>query len=127
MKKEAESKKTTPEKKWYVVDAAGLHLGRLATQLAHILSGKHKPAYIPHQDVGDFIIVTNAEKIVVTGNKETQKIYYRHSQYPGGLKKTSLAETRQKQPEQIIHLAVKGMLPNNKLRDVRLKKLKVYA
>jgi len=122
-----EKNKTEVDKKWYVVDASGLTLGRLATRLAHVLSGKHKPNYVAHHDVGDFIIVTNAEKVVVTGNKETDKFYYRHSQYPSGLKKTSVARTRVKKPEQIIELAVRGMLPQNKLRDPRLKKLKVYT
>lgn len=115
------------EKEWYVVDAAGKTLGRLAVKVAHILQGKHKTSFVPHQDMGDYVIVTNAEKIAVTGKKEEQKTYYRHSQYPSGLKATSLKEMRAKHPERIISLAVKGMLPHNKLRDKRLKKLKVYA
>ena len=115
------------EKKWFVVDAEGKTLGRLATRVAHILLGKHKPSFIAHQDVGDFVIVTNAEKVVLTGNKEEDKKYYRHSQYPSGLKVTSAREMRKKHPDRIISEAVKGMLPQNKLRDYRLTKLKVYA
>lgn len=115
------------DKKWYHIDANGKTLGRLATKIATILSGKHKPTFVPHEDVGDFIIVTNAEKISVTGNKEVDKKYYRHSQYPSGLKTASLKELREKKPELILELAVEGMLPQNKLRDRRMKKLKVYA
>jgi large subunit ribosomal protein L13 len=115
------------EKDWYFVDAEGKTLGRLAVRIAQVLSGKHKPTFVPHQDVGDFVIVTNAEKVKVTGQKEEQKRYYRHSQYPGGLKEVSLKEMRAKHPERIIALAVKGMLPQNKLRDRRLKKLKIYV
>lgn len=116
----------TPDKKWYVVDASGKPLGRLASRIAQILTGKHKPTYIPHQDQGDFVVVTNAEKVKVTGNKERQKTYYHHTEYPTGLKMISLAELRKKHPERILQLAVKGMLPQNKLRDRRLKKLKIY-
>ena len=115
------------EKDWYFVDAEGKTLGRLAVRIAQVLSGKHKPTFVPHQDVGDFVIVTNAEKVKVTGQKEEQKRYCRHSQYPGGLKEVSLKEMRAKHPERIIALAVKGMLPQNKLRDRRLKKLKIYV
>lgn len=114
------------EKDWYFVDAEGKTLGRLAVRIAQVLSGKHKPVFVPHQDVGDFVIVTNAEKVIVTGKKEEQKKYYRHSQYPGGLKEVSLREMRAKHPGRLIELAVKGMLPQNKLRDRRLKKLKIY-
>lgn len=118
---------TKVDKKWYVVDAEGKTLGRLATRVATVLLGKHKPTFIAHQDVGDFVIVTNAEKIVLTGNKERDKRYYRHSQYPSGLKEVSALEMRKKHPERLISLAVKGMLPQNKLRDRRLTKLKIYV
>jgi large subunit ribosomal protein L13 len=115
------------EKEWYHVDATGKNLGRLASKIAQILMGKHKPTFLRHQDVGDFVVVTNAEKVAVTGKKEEGKIYYHHTQYPGGLKAMSLKEMRSKHPERIIMYAVKGMLPQNKLRDRRLKKLKVYV
>lgn len=115
------------EKKWYVVDAEGKRLGRLASRIAHILLGKHKPSFIKHIDVGDFVVVTNAEKVVLTGNKEQDKKYYTHSQYPGGLKVTNAEKMRKTHPERLISLAVEGMLPQNKLRDRRLKKLKIYT
>lgn len=115
------------DKKWHHIDANGKNLGRLAAKIATILSGKHKPTYVAHEDVGDFIVVTNVEKIAVTGNKEVDKKYYRHSQYPSGLKTSSLKELRETHPERILELAVLGMLPQNKLRDKRMKKLKVYA
>jgi len=115
------------EKQWYHIDANGKNLGRLATKITVILMGKNKPTYTAHQDMGDFVVVTNVEKIAVTGNKEVDKKYYRHSQYPSGLKVTSLREMRVKHPDQILSLAVKGMLPQNKLRDLRLKKLKIYT
>lgn len=115
------------ERKWYVVDAAGQTLGRLSTEIASILRGKLKPTYTPHVDTGDYVIVINADQIQLSGNKWQQKKYYRHSGYPGGLKETTAAELLAKKPEKIIELAVKGMLPKNKLGRAQLKKLKVYA
>lgn len=115
------------ERKWYVVDAEGQTLGRLSSQIAAILRGKHKPIYTPHVDTGDFVIVINAEKIEMTGNKWDQKMYRRHSGYPGGLKSTRYAELLEKHPERIIETAVKGMLPKNSLGRKMYKKLKVYA
>src|SRR5580765_3219789 len=112
---------------WYVVDAEAQTLGRLATQIAGVLRGKGKPAYTPHVDTGDFVIVVNAEKIHVTGNKLDQKIYYRHSGYPGGLRSRPLREQLERRPEDVIRKAVKGMLPKNKLAAAQLRKLKVYA
>jgi large subunit ribosomal protein L13 len=109
------------------VDAEGETLGRLATEIADVLRGKRKPAYTPHVDTGDFVVVVNAEKIHVTGNKLEQKIYYRHSGYPGGLRQRTLAEQLQRRPEEVIRKAVKGMLPKNRLAAAQLKKLKVYA
>ncbi len=114
-------------REWYVVDASGKTLGRLATEIARILRGKHKPQYTPHVDVGDFVIVINAEKIAVTGRKLDQKRYYRHSGYPGGLRSITLRRMLEKHPERVIRLAVKGMLPKNRLGRRMLKKLKVYA
>ena len=114
-------------RKWYVVDASGQTLGRLATQIADTLRGKRKPTYTPHVDTGDFVIVVNAEKIAVTGNKREDKMYYRHSGYPGGLKSRSLNEMLERRPEEVIRLAVKGMLPRNRLARKQLTKLKVYA
>ncbi len=115
------------EKRWFVVDASGKTLGRLASQIASILRGKNKPIYTPHVDTGDFVIVVNAEKVVLTGMKLQKKIYYRHSQYPGGLKKMNYAEFLAKQPEKVIWKAVWGMLPHNRLGRKIIKKLKVYA
>lgn len=115
------------EKKWFVVDAEGQILGRLATFVAKVITGKHKPVYTAHEDVGDFVVIVNADKVAVTGKKAEQKIYRRHSGYPGGLKSISLADLQQKAPEKVILEAVSGMLPKNKLRQVYLKKLKVYA
>lgn len=115
------------EHKWYVVDASGKVLGRLATQIAKYLRGKHKPEYTPHADAGDYIIVINAEQVKVTGKKSQDKIYYRHSGYPGGLKETPFNKLQEKDPTQIIELAVKGMLPKNPLGRAMLRKLKVYA
>lgn len=115
------------EHNWYVVDASDKVLGRLATQIAKYLRGKHKPEYTPHADAGDYIIVTNASKIKVTGNKEQDKVYYRHSGYPGGLKETTFEKMLAKDPTQIIEIAVKGMLPKNPLGRAMLRKLKVYA
>ncbi len=115
------------ERKWYLVDAEGQTLGRLASQVAAILRGKHKPEYTPHVDTGDFVIVINAEKIHLTGNKLSQKMYYRHSGYPGGLKKATAAQMLDKKPVRMIELAIKGMLPKNSLGRKQGKKLKVYA
>ncbi|GAB6076262.1 50S ribosomal protein L13 [Desulfurobacterium crinifex] len=120
-------RKEDVQRDWYVVDAAGKTLGRLASEIARILMGKHKPTYTPHVDNGDFIIVVNAEKIHVTGKKLDKKIYYKHTGYMGHLKETTLREMLQKKPEEVIRLAVRGMLPKNKLRDRRMKRLKVYA
>jgi len=114
-------------REWYLVDAEGKTLGRLATQIADTLRGKRKPQYTPHVDTGDFVIVVNAEKIQVTGNKREDKKYYRHSGYPGGLKERSLNDMLERKPEEVIRLAVKGMLPRNRLARQQLKKLKVYA
>jgi large subunit ribosomal protein L13 len=112
---------------WYVVDATDKILGRLATEVAVYLRGKHKPEFAPHMDNGDFVIVVNADKIKVTGNKLTQKKYYRHSGYPGGLKETNLNTLLGTKPERVIEHAVKGMLPKNALGRAIFKKLKVYA
>ena len=115
------------QRQWYVVDAEGKTLGRLATTVAATLRGKHKPMYTPHVDTGDFVVVINAEKIKVTGKKEVQKMYYRHSNFPGGLKTTSLKDMRARFPDRIIENAVRGMLPGSNLGRQQLKKLKVYA
>jgi large subunit ribosomal protein L13 len=115
------------EQAWRLVDADGQILGRLATEIADTLRGKNKPAYTPHVDTGDFVIVVNAEKVRVTGKKLEQKIYYRHSGYPGGLRERTLAEQLARRPEEVIRKAVKGMLPKNKLAAAQLRKLKVYA
>ncbi len=112
---------------WYIVDAEGKTLGRLATVIASTLRGKNKPTYAPHMDMGDYVVVINAEKIRVTGNKETDKLYSRHSGYPGGLTQVSLGQTRQRHPERIIKYAVQGMLPKSALGQDQLRKLKVYA
>jgi len=115
------------ERQWWLVDASGQTLGRLATRIATLLEGKHKVIYSPHLDTGDHVVVLNAAKIKVTGNKLTQKQYYRHSNYPGGLKQESLATLLERKPELIIERAVKGMLPQNRLGRAMFKKLKVYA
>ena len=115
------------EHKWFVLDAAGVPLGRLSTLAARLLTGKHKPAYAPHIDTGDFVIVINAEKTVLTGKKEEQKVYHRHSGYPGGLKSETAGKLRQRRPTQLVEKAVWGMLPKNKLGRAQLRKLKVYA
>lgn len=115
------------ERQWFVVDARGQTLGRLASEIAKILKGKHKPIYTPHLDTGDFVIVINAQKVHVTGNKMDQKMYYRHSGYPGGLKSITLREQLKRHPTRVIRSAVKGMLPHNRLGRATLKKLKVYA
>ena len=115
------------ERNWVLIDADGKTLGRLATQIADTLRGKRKPTYTPHVDVGDFVVVVNAEKIAVTGEKLHQKMYYRHSGYPGGLKKRTLNDMLERRPEEVIRLAVKGMLPRNRLARKQLTKLRVYA
>ena len=115
------------ERKWYVVDAEGATLGRLASEIAKVLRGKNKPEYTPHIDTGDYVIVVNAEKVKVTGKKLQQKIYYNHSDYVGGMKETTLAELLAKKPEKVIELAVKGMLPNGPMGRDMIKKLHVYA
>lgn len=114
-------------RKWFVVDAEGMVLGRLASTVATVLRGKHKAMYTPSMDTGDFVIVVNADKVAVTGNKETQKVYYRHSGYPGGLKETSYEKMMAEHPERIVQNAVKGMLPHNRLGRAMAKKLHVYA
>ena len=115
------------ERRWYLVDAEGKTLGRLATQLADVLRGKGKPQYTPHVDTGDFVVVVNAEKIAVTGKKLDEKIYYRHSGYPGGLKERTLREQLQRRPTEVLRKAVKGMLPRNRLARQQITKLKIYA
>jgi len=117
----------TRERNWLVVDATGQTLGRLSTQIADALRGKRKPEYTPHCDVGDFVIVVNAEKITVTGKKREQKRYYRHSGYPGGLRSRTFEDMLERRPEEIIRLAVKGMLPRTRLGRAQLRKLKIYA
>ncbi len=118
---------STIERKWYVVDATDMTLGRLASEVAKILRGKNKPTFTPHMDTGDNVIVINAAKIKVTGRKLDQKIYYHHSEYVGGMKETTLREKMAKKPEQVIELAVKGMLPKGPLGRQMFKKLHVYA
>lgn len=115
------------ERKWYVIDAEGCTLGRLASEVAKILRGKHKPQFTPHIDTGDYVIITNAEKIKVTGKKLSQKIYYRHSGYVGGMRETTLSEMLAKKPERVLELAVKGMLPKGPLGRQMYRKLFVYA
>lgn len=115
------------EREWFLVDAEGKTLGRLASEIAQVLRGKHKPIYSPHLDCGDHVIVVNAEKVRVTGRKLDQKMYYRHTGYPGGLKVISLRNQLQKHPERVLEAAVRGMLPKNRLGRKMFKKLKVYA
>jgi large subunit ribosomal protein L13 len=115
------------DRAWWVVDAEGLPLGRLASEVAQMLRGKHKPTYAPHMDLGDFIVVINAEKVAVTGAKATQKQYYRHSGFPGGLRSQNFERMQETFPERIIEQAVKGMLPKNRLGRQMARKLKVYA
>lgn len=119
--------KETVERKWYVVDAEGQILGRLASKIAAVLRGKHKPEFTPSVDTGDYVIVINAEKIKVTGGKESKKEYIHHTGYPGGLRSKTFEELMAKHPERAIEIAVKGMLPKNKLGRAMFKKLKVYA
>ena len=115
------------ERKWYVVDAEGATLGRLASEIAKVLRGKNKPEYTPHIDTSDYVIVVNAEKVKVTGKKLQQKVYYNHSDYVGGMRETTLAELLAKKPEKVIELAVKGMLPKGPMGRDMIKKLHVYA
>lgn len=115
------------QRSWYIVDAEGKTLGRMASRVAAILRGKHKPQYTPHVDTGDFVIIINAAKAVVTGNKAEDKLYYRHSQYPGGITEMNYNELMQKHPTRAINFAVKGMLPKNSLGRAMISKLKVYA
>jgi len=114
-------------REWFVVDATDKPLGRLASEIAHRLRGKHKPVYTPHVDTGDYIVVINAEKVHVSGRKEDDKLYHHHTGYPGGLKTVNLASLREKHPERIIELAVKGMMPRNSLGRSMLRKLRVFA
>jgi len=112
---------------WFVVDATGIPLGRLASEIAQILRGKHKPTFAPHLDGGDYVVVVNASQVAVTGKKETAKVYYRHSGHPGGLRAETLGEVRARHPERLLETAVRGMLPKNRLGRKIIKKLKVYA
>jgi large subunit ribosomal protein L13 len=121
------AKKEQVTHQWFVVDAENVVLGRLATQIANVLRGKHKPIFTPSVDTGDFVIVLNADKIALTGNKLAGKVYYRHTGFPGGLKEATAGEMLAKKPEEVIRKAVKGMLPKNKLARHMLKKLKVYT
>ncbi len=121
------AKTETANKEWYMVDASGKVLGRLAAEVAYRLRGKHKAIYTPHADTGDFIIIVNAEKIILTGKKLTDKIYYHYSGYPGGLRETSAGKMLAEKPENLIRTAVQGMLPKNSLGRKMLKKLKVYS
>jgi len=121
------AKEHETEKKWYLIDARGKILGRLASQIATILRGKHKPIFTPHMDAGDYVVLVNADKVVLTGDKLEKKIYYRHSGYVGGLKETKAKEMLEKRPENLIKFAVKGMLPKNSLGRRQLGKLKIYA
>ncbi|MBD0349484.1 MAG: 50S ribosomal protein L13 [Thermoleophilia bacterium] len=115
------------ERRWYVVDAEGQTLGRLATEIADVLRGKRKPEYTPHVDTGDFVVVVNAEKISVTGKKLDEKVYRRHSGYPGGLRERTLREQLDRRPTEVLRRAVKGMLPRNRLSRAQLRKLRIYA
>jgi len=121
------AKNETVQRDWYVVDAAGQTLGRLATEIASRLRGKHKPEYTPHVDTGDYIVVINAEQVRVTGNKTSDKIYYSHTGFPGGIKEISFEKLIEKAPERVLEAAVKGMLPRNPLGRDMYRKLKVYA
>jgi large subunit ribosomal protein L13 len=121
------AKPESVKRDWYVVDASGKTLGRLATEIASRLRGKHKPEYTPHVDTGDYIVVINADKVAVTGKKAQQKMYYRHTGYPGGIRETNFEKLQAAKPERAIELAVKGMMPHNPLGRDMLRKLKVYA
>ena len=115
------------ERKWYVVDAEGKHLGRLATEIVRILRGKNKPQYTPHVDVGDFVVVVNADRVAVTGRKAEQRVYRRHSGYPGGMKETSYEQMLARKPAEVLRRAVYGMMPKTRLARKQFKKLKIYA
>ena len=115
------------QRQWHVIDASDRVLGRLATEAASLLKGKHKPVCAPHMDVGDFVVVINASRVRVTGNKAKQKIYYRHSGYPGGLKSINFSDMMEKHPTRAVEYAIKGMLPHNRLGAVLIKRLKIYA
>jgi large subunit ribosomal protein L13 len=115
------------ERKWYVVDAEGKHLGRLATEIVRVLRGKNKPHYTPHVDVGDFVVVVNADRVVVTGKKAEQRVYRRHSGYPGGMKETSYEQMLGRKPTEVLRKAVYGMMPKTRLARKQFKKLKIYA
>ena len=121
------AKKDEVQRKWYLVDAEGKILGRLASEIAVRLRGKHKPIYTPHVDTGDYIVVINADKVRMTGKKLKQKVYYRHSGYPGGLKSITAEKLQEKRPEELVRLVVKGMLPKNSLGRDMIKKMKIYA
>lgn len=121
------AKREDMTRKWFVVDAAGMPLGRLSVEVAKILRGKHKPTFTPHVDCGDHVIVVNADKVVLTGNNKGDELIYRHSGFPGGLKSVTRAEMLEKKPVEVVMRTVKGMLPHNKLGDAILKKLRVYA
>jgi large subunit ribosomal protein L13 len=122
-----QQKTAETDHRWYVVDAAGQRLGKLAVRIAHALSGKHKPTYTPHIDDGDHVIVLNAEKVELGGKKWDQKLYYRHSNYPGGLRVQTAREIADKHPERLVEKAVRGMLAGNRMRDVQLRRLSVYT
>ncbi|MDQ5986109.1 MAG: 50S ribosomal protein L13 [Syntrophus sp. SKADARSKE-3] len=126
MKTTFSAKKEEIVRDWYVADAEGQILGRMAAEVASRLRGKHKPIYTPHVDTGDFVIIVNADKIVLTGKKMTDKIYYHHSLYPGGLRETPAAKLLKEKPEELLRIAIKGMLPKNSLGRAMMKKLKVY-
>jgi large subunit ribosomal protein L13 len=115
------------ERKWYVVDAEGKHLGRLATEIVRVLRGKNKPQYTPHVDVGDFVVVVNADRVAVTGRKAEQRVYRRHSGYPGGMKETSYEQMLARKPTEVLRKAVYGMMPKTRLARKQFKKLKIYA
>jgi large subunit ribosomal protein L13 len=115
------------ERKWYVVDAEGKHLGRLATEIVRVLRGKNKPQYTPHVDVGDFVVVVNADRVAVTGRKAEQRVYRRHSGYPGGMKETSYEQMLARKPTEVLRKAVYGMMPKSRLARKQFKKLKIYA
>ncbi|MGH3108292.1 MAG: 50S ribosomal protein L13 [Rubrobacter sp.] len=115
------------ERKWYVVDAEGKHLGRLATEIVRVLRGKNKPQYTPHVDVGDFVVVVNADRVAVTGRKAEQRVYRRHSGYPGGMKETSYEQMLGRKPTEVLRKAVYGMMPKTRLARKQFKKLKIYA
>ena len=115
------------ERKWYVVDAEGKHLGRLATEIVRVLRGKNKPQYTPHLDVGDFVVVVNADRVAVTGRKAQQRVYRRHSGYPGGMKETSYEQMLARKPTEVLRKAVYGMMPKTRLARKQFKKLKIYA